>query len=289
MASAPSDWQADKNFAMREFPMTDQDFRFIQTLARNRTGIELSLQKREMIYSRLVRRIRILDLPDFASYCRHLETAGGDEMTHFINAITTNLTSFFREKHHFEFLQGQVLPEIRKRNQASRRLRIWSAGCSTGEEPYSISWVLAKSLGNDNWNAKILATDLDSNVVAHGRRATYGADRVGDMPRDIMQEMFDRHTDKTEDTYVVRERFRQLVTFNRLNLLSDWPMKGQFDVIFCRNVVIYFSKDTQRALFDRYADVLAPGGYLFIGHSESLHGVTRRFEPLGKTVYRKIQ
>jgi chemotaxis protein methyltransferase CheR len=289
MASATPDWQADKNFAMREFPMTDGDFRFIQTLARSRTGIELSMQKREMIYSRLVRRIRALDLPDFASYCRHLETVGGEEMTHFINAITTNLTSFFREKHHFELLQQQILPEIRKRNQASRRLRIWSAGCSTGEEPYSISWVLAKSLGNENWNAKILATDLDSNVVSHGRKATYGADRVGDLPRDVVQEMFDRVGERGEDSYVVRDRFRQFVTFNRLNLLSDWPMKGQFDVIFCRNVVIYFSKDTQRLLFDRYADILAPGGYLFIGHSESLHGVTRRFEPLGKTVYRKIQ
>lgn len=278
----------ERDFGDREFPMSETDFRFIRSIAKQRTGIELGDHKREMIYSRIVRRIRALKLEDFASYCDYLEANPEAELTNFINAITTNLTSFFREKHHFDYLLETVIPEIKKKNQASKRIRIWSAGCSTGEEPYSIAMTLHKALGNEQWDAKILATDLDTNVVAHGRRGIYSRDRVEGLPDSIIQENFHRVQNGHEQSYELKDKLKSYITFNHLNLLGPWPMKNQFDVIFCRNVVIYFSKETQRTLFDRYANTLIDNGCLFIGHSESLHGVSKRFESLGKTMYRKI-
>lgn len=278
-------------FAEREFPMTDADFIFIRRLAKERTGIELGDHKKEMIYSRIVRRIRALGLADFRTYCDYLSQHAEEELTPFMNAITTNLTSFFREPHHFEFLARTALPELKRRQAASRRLRIWSAGCSTGEEPYSIAITLSQSLGTERWDARILATDLDTNVLNHGRAGIYGRDRVTGIEPELLKTYFQVQRGNTPeaDKYRVKEAVRELIRFNQLNLLEAWPMRGPFDVIFCRNVVIYFSKETQKVLFDRYADILTPGGYLFIGHSESLHGVSRRFEPLGRTIYRRIQ
>lgn len=277
------------DFSSREFPMTADDFSFIQRLARERTGIELGEHKREMIYSRIVRRIRALQLATFRDYCHYLQQNAASELTPFINAITTNLTAFFREPHHFEFLTRTALPEIRKRNAGSRRIRIWSAGCSTGEEPYSIAMTLQQHLGNERWDARVLATDLDTNVLDHGRAGIYTRDRVAGLDDDIVKKHFlvSRGKRSDDDRYQIKEPLRELIRFNQLNLLEDWPMKGPFDVIFCRNVVIYFSKETQRTLFDRYADILAPDGYLFIGHSESLHGVSKRFQPIGRTIYRR--
>lgn len=280
------------DFSSREFPMSDADFAFIKRLARDCTGIELGEHKKEMIYSRIVRRLRALEITTFAAYCQYLEANTSTELTPFMNAITTNLTAFFREPHHFEFLQKTALPEIRKRNAANRRIRIWSAGCSTGEEPYSIAMTLQGALGNDRWDALILATDLDTNVLNHGRTGIYSADRVSGMEGELLKKHFlvNRAARASEeDQYQVKDSLRNLIRFNQLNLLEDWPMKGPFDIIFCRNVVIYFSKETQKTLFDRYADILAPGGYLFIGHSESLHGVSKRFEPIGRTIYRRVK
>lgn len=278
-------------FDKREFPMTDRDFAFIRSLAKKHTGIELGDHKKEMIYSRIVRRIRSLRLDSFASYCAYLESNLEQELTDFINAITTNLTSFFRESHHFDFLGDTVLPELKERRQMEKRIRIWSAGCSTGEEPYSLAMVLHEAMKNTSgWNARILATDLDSNVVAHGRAGIYSGERFANVDSKLVNKYFSRVSDTTvsEGSLVAGQELKQYITFNRLNLLGQWPMKGKFDVIFCRNVVIYFSKETQRTLFDRYADILNPDGYLFIGHSESLHGVSRRFESLGRTIYRKV-
>ena len=279
-------------FEKREYPMTDRDFAFIRALAKSHTGIELGDQKKEMIYSRIVRRIRSLRLNSFAAYCHYLENNLDIELTDFINAITTNLTAFFREAHHFDFLKQTVLPELKQIHQSDKRLRIWSAGCSTGEEPYSLAITLHEALhGSNGWNARILATDLDSNVVAHGRAGIYSAERFRGLDPKIVGKYFSRPCDDnfSDGSLMVNDGLKQYITFNRLNLLGPWPMKGKFDVIFCRNVVIYFSKDTQRVLFDRYADILNPNGYLFIGHSESLHGVSKRFESLGRTIYRKTE
>lgn len=270
----------------REFPMSQKNFDQVKDIAYRLTGIKLTDHKKNMIYSRLARRIRQRRLASFDDYCALLELAGNDETTEFVNAITTNLTSFFRENHHFEYLVDTVFPVLIKKNGASRRVRLWSAGCSTGEEPYSIAICLKEHMPVSSWDVKLLATDLDTNVVAHGKRGVYHQDRIESMETGRVKKWFLRDNGGTEVR--IKENVQELITFKPLNLLHAWPMKGPFDVIFCRNVVIYFDKDTQRKLFNRYADLLAPGGYLFIGHSENLHKVCDRFKSLGKTIYQKI-
>lgn len=277
----------------REFPMTDSNFLHIKEVAYQRTGIVLGDHKREMVYSRLARRCRALGVDNFDQYIHILESDNSDELSHFVNSITTNLTSFFRESHHFDFMLETVLPEVFEANTDTKRVRIWSAGCSTGEEPYSLAITLHKFLKKNvvrykGWDVKILATDLDSNVLAHGKRGVYhisGADGLSDEDR---REYFDELDQANGHELIAKDKIRSLITFNRLNLLHKWPMKGKFDVIFCRNVVIYFDKDTQKVLFDRYANLLKDPGYLMIGHSENLHRVTDRFKALGGTRYKRI-
>jgi len=273
--------------------MTDSNFLHIKEVAYQRTGIVLGDHKREMVYSRLARRCRALGADNFDQYIHILESDNSDELSHFVNSITTNLTSFFRESHHFDYMLETVLPEVFEANADTKRVRIWSAGCSTGEEPYSLAITLYKFLKKNvvrykGWDVKILATDLDSNVLAHGKRGVYhisGTDGLSDEDR---SEYFDELDQANGHELIAKDKIRNLITFNRLNLLHKWPMKGKFDVIFCRNVVIYFDKDTQKVLFDRYANLLKNPGYLMIGHSENLHRVTDRFKALGGTRYKKI-
>lgn len=278
---------SNKKFEDREFPMTDKNFAIIREVAAEFTGIVLTDHKREMVYSRLARRIRQLGLRDFNAYCDLLCQPSHSEHSEFINAITTNLTAFFREPHHFEQLKTEILPELYRSKSSQRKLRIWSAGCSTGMEPYSLAMILRESHFGANWDIKILATDLDSKVLATAARGEYSLDKLEGVSEERFKKWFLKS--KNGSTVRVKDTVKELIRFNRLNLLEPWPMKGKFDIIFCRNVVIYFNKDTQRKLFDRYADIMHDGGYLFIGHSESLNTVTTRFEGLGKTVYRKIQ
>ena len=278
------------DFSHREFPMLDKDFKFIQDMALKQTGITLSHHKQEMIYSRIVRRIRALKLRNFSEYCRYLSQNMGLELGEFTNAITTNLTYFFREEHHFEFLKKTVIPEIRNKNAKTKKVRIWSAGCSTGEEPYSLAITLTNARWTSGWDVKILATDLDTNVIAHGRRGLYDIGRFDGMDPEVQKKWFassNNGDSQSDEKLAVKPSLKEMIAFKQLNLLESWPMRGKFDVIFCRNVVIYFSKETQRVLFERYAEMLSPNGYLFIGDSESLHGVTDRFETLGGTIYRK--
>lgn len=272
----------------REFRFTDKDFIYIRKLVAEKTGIHLSEAKRDMVYSRLSRRLRTLNLDRFDRYCELLKDDKHDEMVQFINAITTNLTAFFRENHHFEYLKNTVLPGL-FRTKADKRIRIWSAGCSTGEEPYSIA-VIVKELARSHpgWDIKILATDLDTNVVQKASSGIYSMQRVNGISKERLHNYFQKSSDiKTDEIRVARE-LRELITFKQLNLMHDWPMKGPFDVIFCRNVVIYFDKNTQRKLFDRYANLLSDDGHLFIGHSESLFKVSDRFKLIGGTMYQKI-
>lgn len=272
------------DFSDREFPMTDKDFKEIQNIAYTRTGISLSHHKKNMIYGRLARRLRRLGLGSFAEYLELISQDNEVESIEFINAITTNLTSFFRENHHFEYLRSTVLPNLIKRNAKERRIRIWSAGCSTGEEPYSIAMVLKDCSALNSWDVKVLATDLDSNVVQSGKEGVYLRERAENIP-DTYRKFLS--TDKQHEYVRVKDSVRSLITFKKLNLMHDWPMKGPFDVIFCRNVVIYFNVETQRKLFDRYATILKNDGYLFIGHSENLHKVSNRFDSLGRTIYQR--
>ena len=261
-----------------------EHFKFVQNIVHDKAGIVLSEIKRDMVYGRLVRRLRALNIATFDEYLRLIRKENSQESVEFINSITTNLTSFFRENHHFEFLKKKAIPEFI--NESKKRVRIWSAGCSTGEEPYSLSITLAdlasKTYGMD---IKILATDLDSQVVATAQQGIYKEDRLQGIPKSIVNKWFNAVHTHSEKMMQVSSKLQEYIQFNQLNLMNDWPMKGKFDIIFCRNVVIYFNKNTQRKLFDRYANYLNPNGYLIVGHSESLHGVTNRFDLLGKTIY----
>lgn len=271
----------------REFQMTNADFERISKLAMQYSGIVLAEHKRNMVYSRIARRVRALKLNRFSDYLNYLENNHAAEASDFINALTTNLTSFFRENHHFEFLKKELLPKLAVANQTSKKLRIWSAGCSIGQEAYSIAMTLKEASFPSSWDVKILATDLDSNVVETGQAAVYPVDHVDGIDDDLVKKYFNNAAGGR--SVQVKDELRKLTYFKRLNLLEEWPMKGPFDFIFCRNVVIYFNKETQRVLFDRYAEMLPMGGHLFIGHSENLNGITDRFENLGNTIYRKIK
>jgi chemotaxis protein methyltransferase CheR len=272
-----------------DFQLSQAEFDRIRELVREHTGISLSEAKRQLVYGRLARRLRALKLGSFSEYIKVLEQGDEVELEEFINAVTTNLTSFFREPHHFDYLGSEMLPEALKRNGAHRRLRIWCCAASTGEEPYSIAMVMREAQEKlHGWDAKLLATDLDSNVLAHGRRGVYGRDRLAGMAGKRVARFFDEVQDGAERKFSAVDEIRSLVTFKQLNLMHDWPMKGPFDAIFCRNVIIYFDKDTQRALFERMAGLQRPGDFLFLGHSESLYRVSDRYELIGRTIYRRL-
>lgn len=272
----------------RDFQFTDRDFAFLREIAYEHTGIILGENKRQMVYGRLARRIRQLGLGTFHDYCQRIENDLKSELSELVNAITTNLTSFFRENHHFDHLATTALPEVLACNSHHRRLRIWSAGCSTGEEPYSIAITLAESGALTGWDARILATDIDTNVIARAVAGIYAHDRIQGIEPQCLRRWFQRGSGSNDGMARVAQRLRDMILFRQLNLLGPWPMQGPFDIIFCRNVVIYFDKETQRKLFARYADMLAPHGYLYIGHSENLLKVSKQFRLLGNTVYKKI-
>ena len=268
----------------QQYSLSDAEFERLCRLVQEHVGIALGESKRELVYSRLARRLRKLELRSFAEYCRLLESRDADEIEEFINAITTNLTSFFREEHHFEHL-ATVLPELEARNAATRRIRIWSAGCSTGEEPYSIAMVVLETLGHlRGWDIRILATDVDSNVLATGRSGEYTGEKLERVSGARRQRWF-ATLHGGADRMRVSPELESIVVFKPLNLMQPWPMRGPFDVIFCRNVVIYFDKETQTQLFERMADLQPIGGHLYIGHSESLYRVTRRYQLIDKTTY----
>ena len=269
----------------REFDFTQKDFKFIRDLVAEQTGIALSEAKTHMVYSRLSRRLRSLNIPTFAQYCNYLNNDNGDELVNFVNALTTNLTAFFRENHHFEFLASTLLPEIFS-TKANKRIRIWSAGCSTGEEPYSLAIVLRENMPKtSNWDVKILATDLDSNVVSKASSGVYEESRLNGVSTQRLKRFFIKN--RSTNQVKVKPEVRELITFKQLNLMHEWPMKGPFDFIFCRNVVIYFNKDTQKTLFKRFADMTVDKGFMFIGHSESLFKVSTQYHLIGNTIYQK--
>jgi chemotaxis protein methyltransferase CheR len=272
-----------------EFEFTDTEFKRLREIVHARTGIALSEAKRELVYGRLARRLRKLKLSSFAQYCELVEGVDSGELQELTNAITTNLTSFFRENYHFEQLAAEALPQVAAKRSATRRMRLWSAGCSTGEEPYSLAIVLREAMARmPNWDIKLLATDIDSKVVATAAEGVYAEDRFKGIPAERIRNWFPPAVGRPTFC-AATDALKALITFKQLNLLDPWPMKGPFDIIFCRNVVIYFDKETQRGLFDRMADLQEPGGWLFIGHSENLLNVTRRYKLVGRTVYRRVE
>ncbi|MGC1460543.1 MAG: protein-glutamate O-methyltransferase CheR [Steroidobacteraceae bacterium] len=275
---------SDSSARLREFAFDDQDFEAIRVQVKALTGINLTRQKRELVYGRLAVRLRALGIRTFREY-RRIVAGDSLEQVRMCNAITTNLTAFFREPHHFEHLRDQVLPAFRDR-AGERRLRIWSAGCSSGEEAYSIAMTVLEALPEaQNWNVRILATDLDSDMMATAATGHYLPDRVKGLSDGRLRRFFTEHKQRDQTVYVVRPEVRSLVTFKQLNLMQTLPMSGPLDVVFCRNTVIYFDKDTQRDLFARIAPLQRPGDLLYLGHSESLLSVSDDYESIGRTTY----
>ena len=288
-ATARSIGARDESVFGKEFSLTDREFDEIRAVIKELTGINMGDSKRQLIYRRVGSRLKATGIKSFQSYLDFLKKGDPSELEEFSNAVTTNLTSFFREKHHFDFLAKTIVPEmIANKGNTSKRLRIWSAGCSTGEEPYSIAITLKASLKNvAHWDAKILCTDLDSEVLNTCKAGVYKQQRVEKIPPNQLRRWFRKNRSQGDDLVKVSEELQDLITFKHLNLMHDWPMRGRFDVIFCRNVIIYFDKPTQRVLIERYANILEDGGYLILGHSESLFNVSDRFTLLGRTIYRK--
>lgn len=269
----------------REFKFTAEDFNILRKLSNDHSGIQVPDERFDMFYSRLSKRVRKLGLSNFKEYCQYLHNHHDNEFTDFINAITTNLTSFFREQHHFDYLRNVVIPELLVRNKSTKQIRVWSAGCSTGEEPYSIAMTLLENLPA-GWNTQILATDLDTNVLQTASDGIYTQDRIADLSPDVLKRWFMRS--KSSPDYVkVKPELQEIIQFKQLNLMQDWGMQTPFDVIFCRNVLIYFDRETKTTLAKRYAKMLASKSWLFIGHSESLNQICNEFELVATTSYRK--
>jgi chemotaxis protein methyltransferase CheR len=263
----------------RDFSFTNEDFSRIRTLIHRRAGISLNDQKQEMVYGRLARRLRTLGLTSFKVYLDQLEqNSQSDEWESFINSLTTNLTSFFRESHHFP-----LLAEFVKTRQ--KPVTVWCSASSTGEEPYSIAMTLVEALG-DRPQAKVCASDIDTQVLAKARSGIYPldqVDRLGDVRR---KRFFLKGTGSHAGQARVKPEIRSMIDFFQVNLLdTTWPIKDKFDVIFCRNVMIYFDKPTQTKILERFVPLLKPGGLLFAGHSENFTYITKAFSLRGQTVY----
>lgn len=273
----------------REFELTIEEFKKLTGLIRGLTGIVLGDHKMEMLYGRLARRLRELGFKTFSQYCQLLDSDKAEsEIGFLVNAITTNLTKFYRESHHFDSLAEHLHSIQHDRSRVTEKtVRIWSAGCSSGEEPYSIASVLLnKAASLAKWDVKILATDLDTNMLNKGSTGIYPTSSLEKIPDDY-QKVFDTITVKKDDQYHIKDIAKKMVHFKQLNLLHKWPMRRKYDVIFCRNVLIYFDAPTKDDLVKRYTDMLAPGGMLFLGHSETLVNKIPALNLIGRTSYRK--
>lgn len=273
--------------APREYPFSEDMFQRVRRLVHDEIGISLAASKRELVYRRLSRRLRALALSDFDSYLRLIEQRDPQELQSFCNALTTNLTSFFREPHHFQFLAQQLLPAIERNNAATRRIRIWSAGCSSGEEAYSAAMVALETLGHlRGWDIRILATDIDSEVLQQARHGIYNGEALEKVDAARLVRWFQRIGRSRQ--YRVCPQVKRLIAFRRLNLVDHWPMAGPFDVILCRNVIIYFDRATQRDVIERMARLQRPGDHLILGYSESLLDVTTRYRLIGHAIHRRV-
>ncbi|MCC4801099.1 chemotaxis protein CheR [Enterovibrio norvegicus] len=269
----------------REFEFTADDFTHIQEFMLRETGISLSERKTAMVYGRLARRLRRTGIDNFCEYF-DLVRSDLDERVAFINALTTNKTQFFREKHHFDFLSNVLVPEWQQQNK--HRIRIWSAGCSTGEEPYTIaSSLAAHGLLTSPYDSRILATDLDTQVLDVGRNGTYGIEACKVIPDKELKHGFIRGKGSKQELLKAKPLLQKHIAFKQLNLMATWPHKGPLDAIFCRNVMIYFEREVQQELIYRFWEKLGSGGILFIGHSESIGEMGSRFDNLGQTMFRK--
>ncbi len=268
-----------------EFGFSDRDFEQVRRMIYERAGIALSPAKREMVYSRLSRRLRERGLENFQDYLSLLEGNDVEEWEAFTNSLTTNLTAFFREPHHFP-----LLTEHMRRQCKGRSGSLWCSAASTGEEPYSMAMTMVELFNSWTPPVRILATDLDTGVLATAEAGVYADERVEKMSPERLKRFFLRGSGANAGRVRVRPELRNLVTFKPLNLLdAAWPMRGPFDAIFCRNVMIYFDKPTQLKVLEKFVPLMRPEGVLFAGHSESFHNATHLFRLRGKTVYELAQ
>jgi len=259
------------------------DFTKVCTLLYDVAGIKLTDGKEGLVVSRIGKRVRELGLDGFSAY---LDRVRDDphELREMIDRLTTNKTSFFRESAHFDFLRATALPAW-----GHRDVTIWSAGCSSGEEPYTLATVLYDHAQGGAANGRILATDLSHRVLAAAKEGAYAPETIRDIPGATLSRHFERTRDAGGERFVARAHLRQIITFARLNLMQEWPMRSQFDAIFCRNVMIYFDRETQERLVQRFSQLLASDGYLFIGHSETLHSLSHDLRFVAPAVYAKGQ
>jgi len=268
--------------------LSDAQFQNIAGIAHREFGLSLPQNKKPLVHSRLSKRVRALGLDDFDTYITSCvgPAAVEGELTNLLSALTTNVTHFFRERHHFELLTNEILPPLIERARAGGRVRLWSAGCSSGQEAYSIAMTLLDSCPDAaKLNIKILATDIDPEILKLAKAAVYPDDAISDEDRGLRNKYFDT---ATAGKISVKANVRQLVSFGQINLIANWPIKGPFDVVFCRNVAIYFDKDTQANVLSNFCRVMAPEGYLMIGHSERLSGPSAsELQSVGVTAYRK--
>ncbi|MDB5956152.1 CheR family methyltransferase [Ramlibacter sp.] len=261
--------------------LNDGDFATVRQLIADYAGIKLTLQKRNMVYNRLLRRLRTRRVGNFGEYLELVQREGSDEREAFVNALTTNLTAFFREPHHFELLHEHAQ---RRAQERGAPLRCWSSACSTGEEAWSIAMVLREA----GCAGEVLGTDIDTEVLATAQAAIYRMERTTSLPPERLRRHFLRGAGSNEGLVTVRSELRSLVRFGQLNLQSPvWPAQQRYDVIFCRNVVIYFDREFQKKLLARFADLLVPGGLLMVGHSESFPAAHPGFRSCGRTAYER--
>lgn len=267
----------------------DAEFRAIANIAQRQFGLNLAESKKPLVYSRLAKRVKAREVSGFPEYLALLDQPGEqDERMQLVSALTTNVTNFFRENHHFEHLRSACLPGLISQAKSGKRVRIWSAGCSSGQEPYSIAMtVLACFPQASDFDVRILATDIDPKIVEKAKDGRYPERETDGLPAGFRDRWTEPATGQPTHR-LIRPEVRSLITFGELNLMRDWPFKGPFDAVFCRNVAIYFNQETQQVLWQRFCNMLRPGGHLYIGHSERVTGpATSELTGIGITSYQK--
>jgi len=273
----------------RKLELDDQAFTRIANIAYKEAGLAISPSKSAMVHTRVARRLRKLGIDNYDDYCALVESPEGlDERRELVAILTTNVSSFFREDHHFEKLRSEILPQLLGKLQNGGRVRIWSAGCSNGQEPYSIAMTILEELKlESSHDIKILATDINSTVVDFARSGIYDAAMLAGLPENRLATFLEKIDHVAEEAWRIKPEVKSLVSFRKLNLLEPWPMSGKFDVIFCRNVVIYFDLNTQKNLWKRFSNSLEHNGWLFLGHSERVSDeFLGTLIPAGMTTYR---
>jgi chemotaxis protein methyltransferase CheR len=285
MSAAPAFRPRSEPIVEGEYLFTQRNYDQIADFLRETTGIALGDQKVALVYSRLTKRLRKLGIATFDEYCAMVESPeGAAERLEMMAALTTNVTRFFREPHHFEHFRSSVLPGLIRTARSGGRVRLWSAACSSGEEPYSLALTLLQDFPDAaRHDVRILASDIDPNIVRRARAGVYSEEAISPVPASLRDRWMTRDQESGARSWAVNDEAKALIAFRELNLIGGWPMRGKFDVILCRNVVIYFEEATQATLWKRFGAILTPGGHLYVGHSERVD--VDGFESCGLTVY----